>query len=423
LEPYILLLVGFGCLVLLTAWLPMVLTRAPLSLPIVCVAIGAGVFALPGMQTAAPHPRDHLAIVERFSEMVVIISLMGAGLKLDRRIGWRRWILTWRLLGIAMPLTIIGLALLGHGLLGLSLASALLLASVLAPTDPVLASDIQVGPPNSGEDGDTRFALTSEAGLNDALAFPFVHAAIALSLASASGEPWLLRWFAVDVVWKLAAGLVVGIAAGYALGYLVFHLPNRARLSRTGDGFVALGITCIAYGAAELVHGYGFLSVFVAALVLRMQERDHGYHTQLHDFAEELERLLMMALLVAFGGALATGGLLQALGWDGVAFGILALFVVRPLSGWIGLSGAVLPADKKAVISIYGIRGVGSVYYLAYAAGHGVFPDADPIWSVVAFIVLVSIVLHGATASPVMAWIDRRRASRQALPEPEGREG
>ncbi len=416
LESYILLLVGFGCLVLLTAWLPMVLTRAPLSLPIVCVAIGACVFALPGVQASVPHPQDHLTVVERFSEMVVIISLMGAGLKLDRRIGWRRWVLTWRLLGIAMPLTIIGLALLGYGLLGLSLASALLLASVLAPTDPVLAADIQVGPPNSGEDGDTRFALTSEAGLNDALAFPFVHAAIALSLASASGQPWLLHWLGVDVVWKLVAGLAVGIVTGYALGYMVFHLPNRAGLSRTGDGFVALGITCIAYGAAELVHGYGFLSVFVAALVLRMQERDHEYHTRLHDFAEELERLLMMALLVAFGGALSTGGLLQALGWDGVAFGILALFVVRPLSGWIGLVGAGLPGDKRAVISVYGIRGVGSIYYLSYGVGHGVFAEANLIWSVVAFIILVSIVLHGATASPVMAWIDKRREARQVVP-------
>lgn len=147
-ADYVVLLLGFGCLVLLTAWLPMVLTRAPLSLPIVCVAIGAGVFALPGVQGTFPHPQNHLPVVERFSEMVVIISLMGAGLKLDRRIGWRRWILTWRLLAIAMPLTIIGLTLLGQALLGLGLASALLLASVLAPTDPVLAADIQVGPPN-----------------------------------------------------------------------------------------------------------------------------------------------------------------------------------------------------------------------------------------------------------------------------------
>lgn len=416
LNAYIIVLVGFGCLVLLTAWLPMVLTRAPLSLPIVCVVVGACVFALPSIPATVPDPRDNLWIVERFSEMVVIISLMGAGLKLDRPIGWTRWNLTWRLLGIAMPLTILGLALLGYSLLGLGAASALLLASVLAPTDPVLASDIQVGPPNSGEDGHTRFALTSEAGLNDALAFPFVNAAIALSMASSASEPWLMNWLTVDVLWKLSAGLAIGMLTGYGLGYLVFRLPNRAKLSRTGDGFVALGITCISYGAAELAHSYGFLSVFVAALVLRTQERDHGYHNKLHDFAEELERLLMMALLIAFGGAIATSGLLQALRWDGVVFGLIAIFVVRPLSGWIGLTGADIPQDKKAVISFYGIRGVGSIYYLAYAQGHGAFDKPDVIWSVTAFIILVSIILHGATASPVMIWLDQRREGRRNPP-------
>lgn len=317
--------------------------------------------------------------------------------------------MTWRLLGIAMPLTIFCLALLAYGLLGMGAASALLIASVLAPTDPVLAADIQVGPPNSGDDGETRFALTSEAGLNDALAFPFVHAAIALSLSAATGKPWLLNWVSIDVAWKLAAGTAIGIFIGYALGYLIFRLPQRFRLSGTKDGFVALAVTFIAYGTAELANGYGFLSVFVAALVLRAQERDHGYHMQLHDFAEELERLLMMTLLVAFGGALVSGGLLLSLGWDGVAFSLLALFLVRPVCGWLSLGGSALPTEKKAVISIYGIRGVGSIYYLAFAVSHGVFKDADILWSVVAFVILASIILHGATASPVMTWLDRRR--------------
>ena len=370
-DPYIVVLLGFGGLVVMTAWLPLTLTRAPLSMPIVFVAIGAALFALPTTQTEIPHPGDHLGIVERFAEFVVIISLFSAGLKLDRRIGWARWILAWRLLGIAMPLTILLLAVAGWSILGLGLASALLLAAALAPTDPVLASDIQVGPPNSGEEGETRFALTSEAGLNDALAFPFVHAALALALAATTGEPWLMKWFTIDVLWKLAAGIVIGAAGGYVMGLLLFHLPNRARLSRTGDGFVALGITCLAYASTELAHGYGFLAVFVAGLAIRAREREHKYHQRLHDFAEELERLLTMALLVAFGGALTSSSLLHHLGWMGALFGLLAIFVVRPLCGWLSLVGAQLPNDERAVISFYGIRGVGSVYYLAYAFGHG----------------------------------------------------
>src|SRR3954471_15675265 len=220
-DPYIVVLAGFGALVLLTAWLPMVLKEAPLSLPIVCVGIGAALFAIPGVPGVAPHPQDHLPVVERLTELVVIISLMGAGLKIDRVLGWRSWIITWRLLGLSMPLTIVGLAFLAHFLLGFGAATALLLAAALAPTDPVLASDIQVGPPGRGEEDETRFSLTSEAGLNDGLAFPFVHAALAIALASQTGEPWAWRWFSVSVVWKLAAGVVVGYVVGWALGWLL----------------------------------------------------------------------------------------------------------------------------------------------------------------------------------------------------------
>ncbi len=420
-DPYIVVLVSFGALVLLTAWLPMVLKEAPLSLPIVCVGIGAALFAIPKLAGVAAHPQDHLPIVERLTELVVIISLMGAGLKIDRVLGWRPWVITWRLLGLSMPLTIAGLALLAHVLLGLGAATALLLAAALAPTDPVLASDVQVGPPGSGEEDETRFALTSEAGLNDGLAFPFVHAAIAIAVASQTGEPWAWKWFSVSVVWKLGAGVAVGYIVGWALGWLLFHIPNRARLSRTGDGFVALGITCLAYGLTEMAHGYGFLAVFVAALALRAAERDHAYHEKLHDFAEELERLLMMALLVAFGGALTDGGLLEALSWEGVAFALLALFIVRPLSGWIGLAGAGCPTDERAAISFYGIRGLGSVYYLSYALQKGPFEAPDLLWSTVAFIVLVSILLHGATVTPVMRHLDRRRRPQivRTAPRPQ----
>ena len=408
-EPYIVVLTAFGALILLTAWLPMVLKEAPLSLPIVCVAIGAALFAVPNLPGTTPHPADYPAVVERLTELVVIISLMGAGLKIDRLLGWRSWNITWRLLGISMPLTIAALSLLAYWLLGVGAAAALLLAAALAPTDPVLASDIQVGPPDSGEEDETRFALTSEAGLNDGLAFPFVHAAIAIAIANQTGEAWFAKWFAVSVLWKLGAGLVVGYVVGRALGWALFKIPNRAKLSRTGDGFVALGITCLAYGLAEIVHGYGFLAVFVSALALRATKRGHDYHQRLHDFAEELERLLMMALLVLFGGAMADGGLLRALNWEGVAFGLLALFVVRPLSGWIGLLGTTCPRTERAVISFYGIRGIGSVYYLSYGLQKAEFTGADILWSTLAFIVLVSIMLHGATVSPVMRYLDWRQ--------------
>ena len=169
-NAYVLVLTGFGALVLLTAWLPMVLRQMPLSLPICCVGIGAALSAFPEVVGDVPRPQEHLQVVEKVTELIVIISLMGAGLKLDRVFGWRRWMVTWRLLGIAMPLTILALTALGSALLGLGAATALLLAASLAPTDPVLASDVQVGPPGEGQEDEMRFALTSEAGLNDGLA-------------------------------------------------------------------------------------------------------------------------------------------------------------------------------------------------------------------------------------------------------------
>ncbi len=423
-DLYILVLAGFGALVLLTAWVPMALKELPLSLPIVCVGIGAGLFAFPELLPGvAPDPRVYPKLTERLTELVVIISLMGAGLKIDRALGWRSWAITWRLLGIAMPLTIALLAVLAQWLLGLGAAAALLLAAALAPTDPVLASDIQVGPPGSGEEDETRFALTSEAGLNDGLAFPFVHAAIALAAASQTGEPWFWDWFSTAVVWKLAAGTAIGYAVGRGLGWLVFHLPNRAKLSRTGDGFVALGITCLAYALAEMAGGYGFLAVFVAAVALRAAERHSAYHEKLHDFAEQLERLLMMVLLVLFGGALSSGHLLQALDGGVATFAVLALFVVRPLCGWVGLAGTDRPKDERAVISFFGIRGLGSFYYLSYGLTHAAFERPDVLWSTMSLIVLTSILLHGTTVTPIMGYLDRRRESGRVRAGPAQGDG
>ncbi|WP_236627659.1 cation:proton antiporter [Caulobacter sp. B11] len=327
-NPYTTFLLGLGVVVLLVAWLPLALRRLPLSLAILCVAIGVVVFHS-GALPFRPNPLRFSTLTEHLTELVVIVSLMGAGLKIDRRLGWRRWESSWRLIAITMPLSIAGVTLMGVYGLGLGLASALLLGAVLAPTDPVLASDVQVGPPRSGEDGETRFALTSEAGLNDGFAFPFVHLAILLTAAGGMANWDLLGpWLLMDVGWRILAGIGVGWLVGKALGWATFKAP-RARLSGTGDGLVALGATLVAYGLTEAAHGYGFLAVFVSALTLRASERDHAFHEAMHDFAEQVERLLMLLVLVLLGGAVASG-LLAPLTWKDAAFGLALLLVVRP---------------------------------------------------------------------------------------------
>ncbi|MER8709754.1 sodium:proton antiporter [Mesorhizobium sp. M1088] len=410
-QSYALVLAVFGAIVLLTAWLPMLLRKLPLSLPMVCIAVGVLLVWSPFSPLIGVNPLENRVLTERLTELVVIIALMGAGLKLDRPVSWRGWESSWRLIGVAMPLTIAGIAFIGWSILGLGLAAALLLGAALAPTDPVLASDIQVGPPQSGKEDEVRFALTSEAGLNDGAAFPFVYLAIAIALFRASGEPFFTHWVLVDVLWKIAAGLVIGWLGGKVMGYLTFRLPKRSGLSETKDGFVALGITCLAYGSTEVLHGYGFLAVFVAAVALRSIERQHEYHESLHDFAEQIERLLMMVLLVCFGAAIAEGSIFNALSWQVIATTALVLFIVRPIAAWFGLIGFPAPSREKAFIAFFGIRGLGSFYYLAFALGQAEFEGATTLWVTVCFAVLSSIVMHGVMVTPVMRQLDRGRRS------------
>lgn len=402
-------LVGVGALS--AGLLPRLLAGRPLSLPIVFLGLGALVFAVvPALPD--PDPLAHPDIAEHLTEIGVIVALMGAGLKLDRKIGWRSWSSTWRLLGIGMPLMIVATSLLGWWALGLAPAAALLFGSALAPTDPVLASDVQVGEPNADtEDGEdeVRFALTSEAGLNDALAFPFVYAAIAIALAGAGTVGWVGGWVLHDVVIKIAVGVVGGVLVGRGLGALFFRPQSeRLQLASHAEGFVALAATFLAYGLTEVAGGYGFLAVFVCARSIRATERSHEYHQVLHDFVEQIERLLTVLLLVLFGGAIVRG-LLGPLTWQMVVVGLVLVLLVRPLTSWIALRGGPGSPEERTAIAVFGIRGIGSFYYLAYATAKAPFEGAEQVWAAVGFVVVVSVLVHGIVATPVMARLDRRR--------------
>jgi sodium/hydrogen antiporter len=410
-ELYIPLLLGLGSLILLVAWLPLVLKKLPLSLPIVCVGVGAALFSLDRFAPYGLHPIETPFAIEKAAELIVIVSLMGAGLKVERAIGWKSWQLCWRMLIVAMPLTIGALMLAGMGLFGLGAATALLLGAALAPTDPVLASDVQIERPGSDQDDEARFTLTSEAGLNDAFAFPFVHLAILAAAGGWTASTW--TEFAVDAVLvRLSVGLLAGVAAGWLVGHVIYGLPKSSRLSRTGDGFVVLGATLAIYAVTELLHGYGFLAVFVAGLALRRAAEGHDYNHRLHDFADESERLLMMALLVLFGGMLSAGGLLARVGWPDVAFAIVAIFLVRPLAGWLALAGLKVDPLERGIIAFFGIRGLGSVYYFAYGVNHGAFEAPTRLWGALGLVILISILLHGVTVTPMMHWLERRRRAQ-----------
>jgi sodium/hydrogen antiporter len=409
-----------GIALLAGAVLPKALRRHAISTPMAFVAVGmlVGLLPVPGGYTITP--LGHEELTEHLTELCVIIALMGVGLAIDRPLRWRTWGTAWRLVLVAMPLCIAGVAVLGWGLMGLAPASALLLGAVLAPTDPVLASDVQVeGPdvedgisePTPEEDDEVRFGLTSEAGFNDGAAFPFVYGAILLAAGAAGVEHagWV-SWVGWYLVGKVAIALVVGGLSGWTLARLAFRAPVRSlRLAEAGEPVLAIAATLGVYGLTDLVGGYGFVAVFVAGVALRSFERTNAYHADLHEFVGQLEHMLTWMVLLLLGAAL-TDGLLASLTWRGALVAALLVLVVRPLAGLLSLYRSGMAPLERYATAFFGVRGIGSVYYLAFAAGQADFPERRELWSTVAFAVVLSVVVHGMTATPVMRRLDRSRA-------------
>ncbi len=408
---YNIALVLLGIAILGVAWLPSLLEKYPLSYPIIYIALGFAVYSLP-LELPPADPFQNQKLATHLSELCVIVALTGTGLKIDRPFSLRAWRTPLLLVLVLMVITIAGITLMGWGLMGLGLPAAVLLAAALAPTDPVLAGDVQVGDPGEGREDNVRFALTGEAGLNDGLAFPFVWLGIALLPNALPVADRMLHWLWMDVLYRLAAGVLLGWLSGQLLAYLIFNLPKRFSFQPTSYGFVALAVTLTSYGVTELLHGYGFLAVFIAAVTLRSRERKHEYHKQMHAFTDQMERLLIVIILILFGGALA-GGLLAPLTWPAVAVGALLLLVLRPVASMLTLMGSKrTTVAERAVISFFGIRGIGSIFYIAFALEKANFPEARLLWATLGFIVLVSIVMHGTLSTPVMNWLDRRHGRK-----------
>lgn len=399
-NSYHIALAVIGVVVILARWLPRLISkREPAAAPLM-ILFGAGAALLiPGLPTL-PDPRQTPLPWELVSELTVIVALFGAGMRIDSLRPWKRWNPTSRMLLIAMPLTILAVALLGTGFAGLTVAGAILLGAVLAPTDPVLAADVQVGPPHEGAEHPVRFTLTTEAGLNDGLAFPFVYLGLIVAAEGLNPGVWALDWFLRDIVYRIALGIGMGWLGGRALGFVLFSVPKGAVLANTSSGVIALAGVLLCYGSTELIEGYGFIAVAVLGLTLRRIEEDHPFHRQLHDFSESIEHALTALLLIALGSVLPI--LFVDLTWTHFAMAVLLILVIRPLSGWIALSKTDLDSRSRAVISVYGVRGIGSIYYLCYAGSHVEFTNESQLWSLIALVILMSTILHGFTVGWAM---------------------
>ena len=399
-SPYEAGLLALGLCLLLAVWLPVTLFKRYVTLPLVPILGGMALFwFLPDAPILDPFSEDKLSAWERLTEAVVVISLVGAGLKIDSR----HLLLTQpirRLLLVAMPLCISAVALLGWGLAELSWPAALLLGAALAPTDPVLAGDLQVDGPGKGDSHSVRFTLTAEAGLNDGLAFPFVYLAIATASLGLTDLSWLGWWLLRDGLYRIVVGVIVGAGVGWLLAQLVYRAPHDQPVASTGLACVALCVFLIAYGAAELAGGYGFIAAFVSALVLRGAAQDHDYNGVLFNFVEEVEHAAIVLVLFLLGGVALL--VLPHLTWGGAAVALGLVLVIRPLSGWLALAGLGWDPRDRLAAAFYGIRGIGSLYYLAYGLGSTGFAQPEKLWAIVVATILLSSTIHGLTASFVM---------------------
>ena len=421
-----------GVLLVLIALGGSVLKRIPLSVAL--LYLGAGVLVGPfGLGLLVIDPLTESPVVERLAEVAVILSLFSAGLKMRLSFTDRRWRLPLRLAFVSMAATVGLVTLAGVFGLGLPLGGAVLLGAVLAPTDPVLASDVEVEEPNDNDR--LRFSLTGEAGFNDGTAFPFVMLGLGLLGLHEIGDNGL-RWVLVDVLWAVPGGLAIGGVLGVLMGRLVIYLRREHREAVGLDDFLALGLVLLAYGVALLAHTYAFLAAFAAGLALRWVERRYSDAGEASEevaaaaqgaeeemasdpekapaymasavlgFTEQFERIGAVTLVVLVGALLSPDLLTW---WSALWFVPLMLFVIRPLAVWIGLLGADVAPVQRLLISWFGIRGIGSVYYLMYAENHGL-PDgvARPILALVLATIAVSVVVHGTSVTPFMAWYRRR---------------
>lgn len=400
-----------GVLLVLMALSGSVLSRMPVSTAM--LYLGAGVLAGPlALGLAAPQWQGQARLLEHLTEVIVLLSLFTSGLKMSVGLHDRRWLPPLRLALLSMVVTVVLITAAGVWLLGLPLGVAVLLGGILAPTDPVLATEVQVANP---EDRDQlRFALTGEGGLNDGTAFPVVMLGLGLVGAHDIGA-WGWRWWAVDVLWASAAGLAVGAALGTALGRLVLWLRRQHQAAEGYENFLALGLIGLSYGLAVLAQGYGFLAVFAAGLALRHAQEavprpstDDLSHAVM-SFNEQLDRIGEMVGVVLLGLMLASVPWVPAALW----FVPLALLVVRPVAVQLGLAGSRTSHSQRRLIGWFGIRGIGSLYYLNYALSHGLpAAHAPGVVGLTVAVVVSSIVVHGVSVTPLMARYRQRQQRR-----------
>ncbi|TWI55016.1 NhaP-type Na+/H+ or K+/H+ antiporter [Pseudomonas duriflava] len=434
-----------GTLLLILALASAYLRWLPVTTSVVCLAFGVAIGPL-GLGLWHESFQDVAHWMEHLTEVAVLVSLFVSGLKLRLPLKAQAWRSAYWLAGPIMVLCITGTCLVCHYLLGLDWGISLLIGAILAPTDPVLASLVQVA--HARDFDRVRYALSGEAGLNDGMAFPFVVLGLLLVHHGTLQPDWLGEWALHRLVWAVPAGLLIGYYLGKSIGRLAIYLQVKHRDSTISpNDFLALALIAIAYVLADTVGAWGFLSVFAAGLGLRRAEVSSSGHAEIP--AEEqaqptlghitgsivqanrldnekkasptLAAGVLMGDMISFGNLLERSlevllvtllGVLLYSHWDWRALIIgFALFcLIRPLSVRLVLSRNQVSPAQRTLIGWFGIRGIGSLYYLSYALNHGLTEgDMQHSVDLTLSVITLSILIHGVTTQPLLDRYERKR--------------
>lgn len=433
-----------GCLMLARGLAATTIARLPVTSAIFYLTVGL-LLGPTFLDLFHFDPLKESAVLEVVTEIAVLISLFSAGVKMPVPVTWKRWRPSFCLAWGSMAITVALVAGFCYFALGLPLGAGILLGAILAPTDPVLATDVQVR--RAGDNDPLRFVLTSEAGMNDGSAFPFVMLGLGLlglHEIGNLGDQWMLR----DVVWATLGAILIGVAAGAGLARIGWALRGNAQTRHEVlDDLVGLGLIAVVYGLSLWLKAWGFLAVFFAGVALRHMElrltgapRDPEglmeaeasrsppssasaerqtpltVSAEALVFKEHLERLSELMLVLLLGGMIDLG----AWNWSAAAVAAFLFFVARPVSVWIGLVGTDTSMRLRGLTSWFGVRGIGSIYYLMFAIQHGLpQPLAAELTEITLTVVLLSIYLHGISTKPVLDrfWHEQEATGRETAPE------
>ncbi len=416
-PPYIIAFAYLGFAATLIAFMPIYTKKLKITYIIPLLLLGI-ILYLSGAPLPWPNPAWEFETGKIVAEVIVIISLMTAGLKIGTTYTWKDWKKPLSLIAITMPLCMIAIFLVAYYILHLNGPVSLLLAAVLAPTDPVLASDIQLEEHQDEKKRNTglRYTLTGEAGINDGFAFPFVFLAILWSQTTSFSDIDLGHFVWYYIIYKLAVGALIGAIIGFIYSYFI-HKHDEQNTSIILGGFIAVALTFFSYGIAEVAHTYGFISVFTTGIFIQFYQANRAedrVESKMLEFVEETEKMLVVLWAIFFGGSLLSG-ILTYTDWKGILFSLAIVLVLRPVFGYIAMLTTNFSTAKKWAISFFGVRGIGSFFYLSFALLNGNFQDFTQLFGIVSYVVLFSIIIHGFTSLRVIEYFNNQ-GSTQAKP-------